>query len=427
MNSHDGSCPIRLPYGRRRLELRLPETIRHEVVQAASPAPVSGPAEILDAALRAPIQSPTLRELTRTARRIVIITDDNTRPMPSRLTLPAILRQFARPESEYDITILVATGLHRPMTTAEQEEQFGKEFCRTHRIVCHNARDPEQLAFCGTLPSGNPLYLNKLAAGCDLLIAEGFIEPHFFAGFSGGRKSILPGISGEETILRNHCPINIANPLARQGILAGNPVHEECAAAARLSPLRFILNVALNSEKEIVAAFAGDPAAAHAAGCDYVSRALSVPARPADIVITSNSGYPLDRNLYQAVKGIDTAAKVVRDQGVIIMAAQCCDGVGHDSFAALMQSCRSVEALEALVSTPPLVHDKWQAQVFARARKKASLILVNDGIPPETLRSMLIEPAPSLEAALELALAQVGRDPFVSILPDGPVTIPLVR
>ena len=424
MDMHNRSRHIHLPYGKHHLELQIPETCNFEVVQAASPAPLQSQVEILEAALRAPIQSPTLQDLTRTAQRIVIITDDNTRPMPSRLTLPAMIRQFARPELEYDITILVASGLHRPMTEEEKAEQFGSEFCKTHKVICHNARDPKELAFCGMLPSGTPLLINRLAVDCDLLIAEGFIEPHFFAGFSGGRKSILPGIAGEETIMHNHCPANIASPLAKQCILEGIPIHMECVAAARLSPLRFILNVALNREKEIVAAFAGDPFAAHIAGCDNVRDTLSVPARPADIVITSNSGYPLDRNLYQAVKGIDTAAKVVREQGVIIMAAQCCDGVGHGSFAKLIQNCKSVEELEQVVSVPPLVHDKWQAQIFARARKRATLILVNDGIPPDTLRSMLIEPAPSLKVALEMAFSMVGRDAFVSILPDGPVTIP---
>lgn len=415
---------IAIPYGKGTVSCEIPEGRLGQVLLPAKEAPQGTPAEILQAALQNPIGTTPLKELSRDARRVVIITDDHTRPLPSRDTLPQILAALARPPEEYEITILVATGLHRGMRPAEMQERFGKELMERYPIINHCAAAREELVSLGTLSTGNELLVNRLVTESDLVIAEGFIEPHFFAGFSGGRKSILPGVSGEETILRNHSPQHIADARASAAILTQNPVHEEAAEAAERAGLRFIVNVALNSRKEIIQAFAGDPAAAHRAGCAYVRQMMSVPVHPAEIVVTSNNGYPLDRNLYQAVKGMDTAARAAQAGGTIILAAQCQDGVGHPAFEELITSCASVEELDERMSRGHAAVDQWQVQILARILKRNRVILVSDTITQAQARRMFLDTAPDLQEALNRALKRHGPATKVHVLPDGPVVIP---
>ncbi|MCL2163055.1 MAG: nickel-dependent lactate racemase [Oscillospiraceae bacterium] len=417
---------VDFPYGKTKQTAHIPESYDCQIISSKILPQPKCSESIVEEALQSPISSQTLKELSHDVKNIVIITNDNTRPMPSKITLPLIIRQFYYPESHYDITILIATGLHRMMTEEEMANQYGDEFCRTHRVVCHDATNQKENVKIGVLTSGNELYLNRIAANCDLLISEGFIEPHFFAGFSGGRKSVMPGVAGELTIMQNHCPQNIAHAKARQATLTNNPIHEECMEAAKMANLRFIMNVALNDNKEIVAAFAGDPVEAHRKGCRYVEEIMTVPVKQTDIVVTSNNGHPLDRNLYQVVKGIDTAAKVVKPGGVIIAVAQCEDGIGHREFGELIRSCSTLQELSTMVSTPPLQHDKWQVQILVRALEKATLILVNDVIDAKILRRMFIEAAPSVDEALQTAVSRIGPDATISFIPDGPVIIPVL-
>lgn len=375
-------------------------------------------------ALDNPINSPALSELTRDVKKILIITNDNTRPMPSRLTIPAIISSFYRPETSYDITILIANGLHREMTRNEMEEQFGCELLRKYSFVNHSATDESRLRYHGLMSTGNELWLNKLVSESDFIISEGFIEQHFFAGYSGGRKSIMPGVAGIKTIMRNHCPENIASPYSTGANLNFNPIHSECTEAALAAPLGFILNVALNNKKEIIRAFAGNSVDAHLKGCEFVREAMSVRVRPTDIVVTSNFGYPLDRNLYQAVKGIDTAARVVKEGGVIIAAAECIDGVGHPHFGDMLKSCPSAEELFRKMSEPTGEIDKWQVQILARAMRKCTVILVNGTLTKEEVESMLFVHAASVDEAFETALKIVGKNASVSVIPEGPTVIP---
>lgn len=410
-----GTIPFTPPSGR---EVQLIEPKAHQAPEDLR--------AVVDHALNHPVNSPSLKELSKDARSILIITDDNTRPMPSKITIPAILNAFYRPASEYDITILIATGLHRKMTPDEIIEQFGRETAENYKIVNHVATDESQLAFYGKMKSGNELWLNRLVLESDLVISEGFIEAHFFAGFSGGRKSILPGVAGAQTIMGNHCPANIADVRSFGASLDGNPIHAECVEAAKKARLGFILNVALNREKKIIGAFAGNPVDAHLKGCEFVKEAMSVNVHLTDIVVTSNNGYPLDRNLYQVVKGIDVASGVVPRGGVIIMAAQCLDGVGHKCFKELMQSGSSVAELNAKLSAPPNEIDKWQAQILARALLKCTIILVNDTMKKEEVESMFFIYAANMDEALETALRIKGKDAGISVIPEGPVVIPVV-
>ena len=418
---------IQMLYGSGTMELRIPQDSYCQILESRTQSVVSDPEKILRDALENPIGSADIRELTKTAKTILIITNDNTRPMPSNLTIPALIGQFFYPKEHYDITILIAAGLHRAMTDAEIRQQLGNEVAEKYPVVVHSATNQSSLTSFGLLPSGKELFLNRLVKEHDLVIAEGFIEPHFFAGYSGGRKSILPGVAGADNILENHSPNNIANPGSCQANLVGNPIHDECVAAARLANLQFILNVALNKDKQIIAAFAGHPEIAHLEGCRFVEAHMTMDALQTDIVVASNNGYPLDRNLYQVVKGIDTAAKVARKGGAIIMTVECLDGVGHDSFRALIQSCASVEELNEKMSLPPCDIDKWQVQVLARALIDHTIILVSGGIERELAEQLFFGYAATLDEALVRALSLIGEGASISVLPEGPVIIPRIK
>ena len=268
-------------------------------------------------AMEEPCGSPRLSELARGKNKIVIIASDHTRPVPSRVIIPPMLEEIRRGNPEAEVTILIATGCHRNTTRAELVAKFGEEIVANERIVIHDCTDDTMLVKLGTLPSGGELLVNRLAAEADLLVAEGFIEPHFFAGFSGGRKSVLPGVAGRATVLANHCSEFIAHPKSRTGILEGNPIHADMLWAAKKAKLAYIVNVVIDEEKKAIYAVAGDVEAAHKKGCDFLSGLCRVAPRWADVVISTNGGYPLDQNIYQAVKGMTAAEATVKEGGVV--------------------------------------------------------------------------------------------------------------
>ncbi|OUO75945.1 hypothetical protein B5F53_17910 [Blautia sp. An249] len=415
----------KIPYGKGYISYVMKDPDRYQILEPGPSAQESSEEAILREALDHPIGTKKLHELTREKKKILIITNDNTRPMPCRITIPAILKSFYYPETYYDITILIANGMHREMTEEEKREQFGEELYSKYPIVNHKAGDKENLKNFGVLSTGNELWLNRLLTENEVIITEGFIEPHFFAGFSGGRKSILPGIAGESTIMRNHCPQNIRSPYACSANLEKNPVHLECLEAAERAGVDFILNVALDKKKKIIGAFAGDLRMAHLKGCRFVEEQMKIPAEKTDIVITSNNGYPLDRNLYQLVKGADMAAHITKDRGVIIIAAQCADGVGHRSFEELILSCATKEELYKKMSAPPIAADKWQVQILARILQKKEVILVSGGIDKEKAEKLFLHHAETVEEAVTLAEKILGREGTISIIPEGPVIIPV--
>ena len=275
----------------------------------------------------------------------------------------------------------------------------------------------------GTLPSGGELIINRLAAETDLLVSEGFIEPHFFAGFSGGRKSVLPGVAARETVLANHCAEFIAHPKARTGSLEGNPIHEDMLFAAKTAKLAFIVNVVIDPEKKIVKAFAGAPEAAHAAGCSFLKELAAVEVPESDIVITSNGGYPLDQNLYQSVKGMTAGEGAVRQGGVIIICAECSDGDGGESFRKTLAEAPSPQAVLDKIRQVPrnaTIPDQWESQILARVLCKATVILVSDKVDPQLPLSMHLKHAFTLEEALEQARALCGTtSPRIAVIPDG--------
>ena len=414
-------------YGKSKLTAKIPDK-NLQAVLSTPKHPSGNETETIRSALCNPVESKRLKELSRNVKSICIISSDHTRPVPRRLTLPLILEELARPAEDYDITVLIATGLHRPMTKEEIDERFGSEITSKCAVINHCAENMDSLKYCGILQtSGRPLYLNRIASECDLLIAEGFIEPHFFAGFSGGRKAVLPGIAGAETIMNNHSPQNIAHPKACMASLDGNPIHEEALEAAGIAKLKFILNVTLNEEKQITGAFAGDMEKAHLAGCLFVKRNMTMPCRQTDIVITSNNGYPLDRNVYQMVKGIDTASSAVRDGGVIIIAGDCIDGIGSESFVRLLHGCSSARELFEKMSSGEADIDQWTVQILARILVRNTVILVTDKLTKEAVNGIFMEYAPTLTEALSMAFEKMGADATVNVIPEGPVVIPKVH
>lgn len=414
---------IKLPYGSGHLPLDVPDENLVGVFEPRfSKGVIQTEEEIVRSALEQPLGSPRLAELAASARKVVVISSDHTRPLPSRITLPLLLREIRAGNPAADVCILVATGLHRSPTREELIDRYGEDVVERERLIVHDSRAQDRLVHLGMLPSGAPLTINRAAAEADLLIAEGFIEPHFFAGFSGGPKSVLPGIAGEESILANHSAALIGHPAARAGSVADNPIHRDIRAAQRLAGLRFILNVVLDPRHRILAAFAGDVEKAHGAGCRYVAEAATVEIDPVDIVITSNGGYPLDQNLYQAVKGMSGGEAATRPGGTIIIAAECRDGMGGESFYRMTKGASSPAALLASIAATPTsstLPDQWQVQVLARILAERQVIVVTQGVGRRQLEDMFLTWAPDLPSALDLALARHGPHARIAVIPDG--------
>lgn len=378
-------------------------------------------ADLVREALAHPIGTPRLRELARGRQKVVLVTSDHTRAVPSKLTLPILLEEIRAGNPDADITILIATGLHRPTTEEEQRRMFGDAIVDQEKIVVNKAFEDEDFERVCELPSGAELWVNKLALHCDLLVTEGFIEPHFFAGFSGGRKSILPGICNAVTVNENHSYKAIASPYAATGVLEHNPIHEDMVFAARAVNVQFIMNVALNAEKKVIAAFAGDLEQAHLQGVEFVRGLAQCPSVTGDIVVTSNGGYPLDQNLYQSPKAVATAEACCRDGGVIIMCASCCDGMGGTHFEKLIVR-GTVDEIDAYLSKIPpkeTIPEMWCAQIFSRILKKHRIILVTNYLDHEMVRKANMIPASSPDEALEMAYGMMGRDAGVVVIPDG--------
>ena len=384
-------------------------------------------AALVRQALEHPIGTPRLSQLAQGKQKITIVTSDHTRAVPSRITLPLLLEEIRRGNPQADITIFIATGLHRPTTEEEQRRMFGNKIVDQERIVINRAFQQEDFAFVSALPSGAELWVNKEVLNCDLLLCEGFIEPHFFAGFSGGRKSILPGSCNAATVNENHSYRAIASPFAAAGILKGNPIHEDMVYAARKVNTQFILNVALNSRKEIIAAFCGDLEQAHEEGVAFVRSLAQCLPIMGDIVITSNGGYPLDQNLYQSPKAVATAQVCCREGGVIIMCCACRDGIGGENFQRLITygTPEKIDWLLAAIPPKESISEQWCAQIYARILRKNPVILVSE-LPPDLVRQANLIPASTPNEALKLAYQMAGPSAQVVVIPDG-VSVLAVR
>ena len=378
--------------------------------------------ELVRDALENPINSLSLSVLCKDKKHVVVISSDHTRPVPSHITMPIILEEIRKYNKDVKITILIATGMHRPTTHEELVNKYGEKIVNEEEIVIHNAYYDKEMTFKGILPSGGELWVNKLVDECDFLMSEGFIEPHFFAGFSGGRKSVLPGIASKKTVLWNHNARFIASKYSRAGNLKDNPIHRDMLFAAKQVNLQFILNVVINGEKKIIKAFAGDLEDAHAHGCNLVKEIAQVEPIHSDIVITTNGGYPLDQNIYQTVKGMTAGEACVNEGGVIIICSSCADGTGGDFFYHLLADSKDAhDAYQKLNDVAPenTEFDQWEAQILARILCKATVIIVTDKCDPKIITDMHIKHAYTIDEALEKAYNIVGKDKLVTVIPDG--------
>jgi len=414
------SVVIRLPYGKKEQVWDAPDKaviLTSRVDQLKSGAVGR---EIVRSAMEHPIGSPTLKDLAVGKRTCTIIISDHTRPVPSQDILPVMLEELRAGNPDIAITLLVATGFHRLTTSEELKKKVGTEIAANEKIIVHDCQVNN--IEIGILPSGAPLVIDRLAVDTDLLVAEGFIEPHFFAGFSGGRKSVLPGVCDRTTVLGNHCSAFIDSPYARTGVLDGNPIHQDMVAAARMAKLAYIVNVVIDEDKKTVAAFAGDFEQAHLQGVNFLRKYCTVKAASADITITTNGGAPLDQNIYQCVKSMTAAESTTRPGGVIILCAECADGTGGEGFYHSLRDCDSAESLyEQFMRTPQseTIPDQWESQILARILKKHTVIMVTDPKLETTVKEMKMQYAPTVERAFQMALSKTNDDPTITVIPNG--------
>ncbi len=414
---------IKFPYGKEHIEHEFGSELSAVLESNINEyTPEFSESELVKKAMESPVGAPRLTELAKGKNKVVIIASDHTRPVPSKVIIPYMLSEIREGNPEADVTILIATGCHRGTTRDELVSKFGEDIVNHEKIYVHDCDERGKLVNIGTLPSGGICEINKIACDADLLVAEGFIEPHFFAGFSGGRKSVLPGISGRATVLANHCAEFVASPFSRTGILENNPIHNDMLWAAEKVGLAYIVNVVLNADKKVIFATAGDFKKAHEKGVEFISSLCEVKAVESDIVITTNGGYPLDQNVYQSVKGMTAAEPTVKDGGVIIMLARSNDGIGGDHFYHQMADEKDILKTEAQLlarGRGETLPDQWMTQIIIRIMKRARIVYVSE-MPDSVVEEMHMIPAHSLSEALEKAKKLISKkNPTVTAIPDG--------
>ncbi|MCY3946773.1 MAG: nickel-dependent lactate racemase [Anaerolineaceae bacterium] len=420
---------VRLAYGKQGLPLELPDDHNVRVIENRFVPALADPEAALRSALRAPIDTRPLRELANEDNTVAIVFSDITRPTPNHLILPAILEELAHLPDD-NILLCNALGTHRPNSRVELEQMLGADIVARYRIVQNDAVNGDTQVCIGRSSFGHELWINRDYLEADVKILTGFIEPHFFAGFSGGGKAVMPGMAGQRTVFGNHDAGMIADERATWGITHGNPIWEEAREAALLTRPDLLLNVSLNSDKEITGVFAGELASAHDAGIDFV-RASSMVAveQPCDIVITTNSGWPLDMNLYQAVKGMSAAEQIVKPGGSIIIAAECAEGVPeHGLYGQLLnEATNATELASNVLKAQETRQDQWQAQIQARIQARADVYVYADGLSDSQIENALLLPCRDIPALLDQLLRRYGSDARIAILPEGPQTIPWLK
>jgi nickel-dependent lactate racemase len=417
---------LTLAYGREGLEVDVPDTadvIRPRFV----PGLPDENAAILEA-LRDPIESPALRELVRSGDKVVIVHTDITRATPNHLILPVILAELEDAGiGRQDITLLNGLGTHRMQTESELRVMLGDAVVDNYRCLQHDCHDDANLVVLGETNLGHPVRVNRTYMEADVRILTGFIEPHFFAGYSGGPKAVLPSLAGTESVFTNHGRHMIAHQAATWGVTEGNPIWQEMRDVALQSDPAFLLNVTLNEQRQITGIFAGEMLAAHAQGCAFVKEMAMVAVdEPYDIALTTNSGYPLDQNLYQAVKGMSAAAQIVRQGGAIVVAAACEDGLpDHGRYAELLAEAGSPEGILEMIARPGFsVQDQWQVQIQAQIQLKAQVHVYSENLTGEQIHLALFTPSAGIEQTLAALTAQYGDDCRICVIPEGPQTIP---
>jgi lactate racemase len=415
---------FQFPYGNSALTARIPsENIAFVLKRKHAPGLADEAAALLQA-IRHPIDALPLAECIDGKEKVVVIVTDNTRPCPDDRILPPLLAELERKIKKENITIIVALGLHAPLNKEELIKKLGRDIVSDYRVLNH---DTAEVVNIGTTSKGTPVEVNKRVLEADFRISTGFIEPHFFAGFSGGSKSIAPGVSGRKAIYHNHGYEMLEHPLSRAGILKGNPVHEDIVEQAKMAGLNFIVNVLLNESKQITHVVAGDPVKAHEEGCRIEKRLAGVKFdHKVDITVTTNSGAPLDLDLYQTCKGIDSASLITREGGAIIIASTCSEGAGPEAFTQLHMSCTSPAEVLKNIKTGGFNHLPWQNQRLAQAQLNTDIYLVS-GLDDSLVKDMMMTPVASIEEGLNRAFQKMGSQAEVAVVPEGHFVLPLLK
>jgi nickel-dependent lactate racemase len=416
---------VQMAFGRTGLEIELPEGFRYRILEARSAAPLPDPAQALAKALESPTGAPPLLEVARGKRSAAISVCDITRPAPNSFVLPAVLSRLEAAGIVRDnITVLIATGLHRPATESEIREIVGPAIAADYRVENHFARDLSAHRYLGQTKSGTPVYIDERFAGADLHLTLGLIEPHFMLGYSGGRKLVVPGLAAQETIKVLHSPRFIRDPRSGEGLVDGNPLHAELVEIAGMARHDFVVEVAINRERQIAGIFAGDPIQAHRRGVEFVSRALLEEIEaPADAVITSSAGYPLDLTFYQSIKGASAAQHVVRPGGRILLTAACEEGPGAPEFREMLKRYSSAEEYMEQTAEAPVTVDQWQLDKLALVTRKAEVLFYVPGLPPDyhpTLWGRAFSSAAEAVAELTRGLKPGAT---IAVIPEGPYVL----
>lgn len=421
---------IRLEYGVSGLEVELPDENVVGVLTLNTSPPMTQPPAAVARALANPIGTRPLVELARGRRDACIVVCDVTRPVPNKILLPPILDALETAGLPRErVTILIATGTHRPNEGAELDAMLGEEIARTVRIVNHVCTDPDRHVDLGMSPNGVPIKLDRTYVEADLKITTGLIEPHFMAGYSGGRKLVMPGLAALETVQAWHSPRFLEHPNATSGVVDGNPVHEESLAISKLARPDIVVDVTLDEANRITGVFAGDLEAAWREGVTFAATQVGATVSElVDIVVTTCAGAPLDATFYQAVKGMVGALPIVKSGGTIIIASSCSEGVGSEHFRRLLLETSCLDRLMADMQSPEweFVPDQWEVEELAKAAKHANVVCVCDGIPPDVLSQCFVTPAATVEEGVRAALEQHGARATIAVIPKGPYVIPAV-
>lgn len=429
---------IKLAYGKTGLDVDLPVDWNVTVVEPRYVPALPDARDAIRSALHKPIGSPSLADVIGNTHvsgaegiKVGVVFSDITRPTPNHLILPVVLDELAAAGVQQEqLTLFNALGTHRANSDAELRAMLGTDIVDRYRIVQNNAFDPSTQVSLGISSRGHEIWLNRELMACDVKVVTGFIEPHFFAGYSGGGKGIMPGMAGLHTVLRNHDAGMIGNPNATWGVTHGNPIWEEALESALRADRVFLVNVALNRDKAITAVFAGDLTMAHAEGCSFVRQTSMAPVPYLyDIVVTTNSGYPLDLNLYQTVKGMCAAAEIVRQDGAIIAVAECRDGLpDHGLYGQLLHAASGPRELLRRISTPGfLEQDQWEAQKQAIVQLKADVYLHSDGLTDEQIFAAHLKPCHLVTTTIAQLRERYGAAASICVLPEGPQTIAYVE
>jgi len=417
---------LKLAYGKTGHIIELSDNYKVDIIEPQWVNSVKDQTLAVTEALRNPYNSKPLKNIAGTSDKVAILFSDITRATPYHIILPSILNELKNIPQE-NISFFCANGTHRLATDQELIKILGESIVKNYKIFQNDANNPELHRYVGTTASGNEVLINKKVLDCDVKILTGFIEPHFFAGFSGGGKSLIPGMASVKTIKYNHSISHLSQENVNWGITYGNPLWEEMIEAAEFVPGLFLLNITLNRDKEITNVFAGNLRTAHKAGCQFVKDSAMAPVNQLyDIVITSNSGYPLDLNIYQTVKGMSAAAQIVKTGGSIIMAAECWDGIPSNSdYETILTSVSSVNDLMKFIKdNESTLKDTWQIYYQALIQQKADVYMYSDKLEDDVIKKALFTPCKDISTLTDELVCKIGPNARICILPEGPQTIP---